>query len=168
VFYLFFALFYITLLFYGYSAIRVLAQSKWLVISFWAVALGLFVSGFVLRALNVSLGTQTELYLTGLLFAVTFGLMVLSFFLILEDIVRLIAWTKSKLKSFFGAPQSTRIDRRRFISATAVTVGALPFSSLIIGMGARNKYTLHTYDLFLIDYLSLLMDTRLCRFQIFI
>ncbi|MDA0379972.1 MAG: metallophosphoesterase [Bacteroidetes bacterium] len=146
-FYLFFALFYITLLFYGYSAIRVLAQSKWLVISFWAVALGLFVSGFVLRALNVSLGTQTELYLTGLLFAVTFGLMVLSFFLILEDIVRLIAWTKSKLKSFFGAPQSTRIDRRRFISATAVTVGALPFSSLIIGMGARNKYTLHTYDL---------------------
>ena len=146
-FYVFFTLFYIALVFYGHSALKVLLRSNRIMWVFWVLTLGLFFAGFVLRAFNISLGTRIELYLTGLLFAVTFGLLLLSFFLILEDVVRLFSWIRAKLKSMLGKPHYTRIDRRRFISATAVTVGALPFSSLVIGMGARNKYTLHTYDL---------------------
>ncbi|MDA0608498.1 MAG: metallophosphoesterase [Bacteroidetes bacterium] len=146
-FYVFFTLFYIALVFYGHSALKVLLRSNRIMWVFWVLTLGLFFAGFVLRAFNISLGTRVELYLTGLLFAVTFGLLLLSFFLILEDVVRLFSWIRAKLKSMLGKPHHTRIDRRRFISATAVTVGALPFSSLVIGMGARNKYTLHTYDL---------------------
>lgn len=146
-FYLFFTLFYLTLVGYGYTALKVLVRSKGWMWAYWLIIVGLFIAGFVLRVAEVPLSARVSLYLTGSLFAVTFGLLLLSFFLILEDLARFFTWLNALVKRLAGRPHNTRIDRRRFISATAVTVGALPFSSLLIGMGARNKYTLHSYDL---------------------
>ena len=147
VFYLVFGVFYLFLVCYGYGAVRVLLSSALKKRLYWILTLIPFVIGTPLRYLGLSLGPKWDAYLTGLLFAITMGLLLVSALLLLEDIYRLGLLIKKKVLQVLGKDQPMRIDRRRFLSATAVGVGALPFSSLLIGMGARNKYTLHTYEL---------------------
>lgn len=148
-----FAIIYIFLVVYGYQAIKTLTKNKWIYIAFIGLAL-LVVGNFVFQftaASDSRVLTQPKSYAFGFLLAfMSLGLVILPI-LFSEDLFRFFAGIVSKLhpsKKNFHIP-----SRRKFISQIALSLAAIPFSSLLYGMykGKYNfrvlKYTLHFDDL---------------------
>src|SRR6056300_1467925 len=98
VFYLVFGVFYLFLVIYGYGAVRVLLTSVVKKRLYWFLTLIPFVFGTPLRYLGLSLGPKWDAYLTGLLFAITIGLLLVSALLLLEDLYRLGLLVKKKIQ----------------------------------------------------------------------
>ncbi len=147
---------YIVLAFYGYQAIKTIFKSQWVYAAYvtsFLIALGYFwykiyvyVPGITMRS---SLGLAA-----GVLFAFLSLALVLCFVLFFEDIYRLGVYVVHKLFTSRAVVEDNLMpSRRRFISAIALGIGALPFGALLYGMykGKYNykvlKYTLEFDDL---------------------
>jgi hypothetical protein len=78
--------------------------------------------------------------IAGSIFAAFFLLaLVLGFFLLLEDIVRLIGFGYNKIAGVSDADAGFLPSRRKFVSGIALSLAALPFGALLYGM-YRGKY----------------------------
>ncbi|MEE3243505.1 MAG: metallophosphoesterase [Bacteroidota bacterium] len=142
-----FILFYILIDIYAFQAFRTFSRSVWLNSSYILVSLGVLAFLiYTLSTLDRSKGITTdEMYVFGwfLVFFVPKLLFIL--FMFGEDLIRFIvgAFTALSGKESFHMP-----SRRKFVSAIALGVAAIPFASLIYGMyKGKYRYRVLSYQL---------------------
>ena len=142
---LFFILFFSLIEYYAYQAIRTLGLNRFLTALYWIVSLLIF-GNFIYHTLNFSRSTgftHAISYAIGAFLALTLFQLVIVFFLLFEDIIRI----PQALYRFFVSPEYGDFlpQRRKFLSQMAVALAALPFASLLIGMikGKYNYKVLH-------------------------
>ncbi|MEE3146476.1 MAG: metallophosphoesterase [Bacteroidota bacterium] len=142
-----FILFYILIDIYAFQAFRTFSRSVWLNSSYILVSLGVLAFLiYTLSTLDRSKGITTdEMYVFGwfLVFFVPKLLFIL--FMFGEDLIRFIvgAFTALSGKESFYMP-----SRRKFVSAIALGVAAIPFASLIYGMyKGKYRYRVLSYQL---------------------
>ncbi|MEC7782332.1 MAG: metallophosphoesterase [Bacteroidota bacterium] len=142
-----FILFYILIDIYAFQAFRTFSKSVWLNSSYILVSLGVLAFLiYTLSTLDRSKGITTdEMYVFGwfLVFFVPKLLFIL--FMFGEDLIRFIvgAFTALSGKESFYMP-----SRRKFVSAIALGVAAIPFASLIYGMyKGKYRYRVLSYQL---------------------
>lgn len=142
---LFFILFFSLIEYYAYQAIRTLGLNRFLTALYWIVSLLIF-GNFIYHTLNFSRSTgftHAISYAIGAFLALILFQLVIVFFLLFEDIIRI----PQALYRFFVSPEYGDFlpHRRKFLSQMAVALAALPFASLLIGMikGKYNYKVLH-------------------------
>ncbi len=142
---LFFILFFSLIEYYAFQAIRTLGLNRFLTALYWIVSLLIF-GNFIYHTLNFSRSTgftHAISYAIGAFLALTLFQLVIVFFLLFEDIIRI----PQALYRFFVSPEYGDFlpQRRKFLSQMAVALAALPFASLLIGMikGKYNYKVLH-------------------------
>lgn len=148
-----FAIFFILIAFYGFQAIKTVSKNPWvhyLFIGFGLLIIGNFVIQFAMSSEGRVLSPAKSYAFGFLLVFLAFNLVIIPF-MIGEDILRVLMGSYEKFfsqKQVFHAP-----SRRKFISAIAIGIAAIPFASLLYGMyrGKYNfkvlKYVLHFEDL---------------------
>lgn len=132
---IFFLIFAVLIEFYAYQAVKTAFDNKWiqriyLIISFFALAFLIY--SFLKFDRNVGQTSQTLITL-GLFLLIYIPKLVLTLFLLTEDIFRLFIgayqyFTNSETSSGFLP------ERRKFISQVSLAIAAIPFSSLIYGI----------------------------------
>ena len=135
------AILYVVLAVYGFQAFRTLFKSP---LMHWAYII-LFLGALVFLTIKVMTydpgdGFKGTAAIAGTIFASFFLLaMVLGFFLILEDVVRVLAFGYNKIVGVSNPDAGYLPSRRKFISGIALGLAALPFGALLYGM-YRGKY----------------------------
>jgi len=124
---------------YAYQAIKTLTKSKWILISYAVISLAaiIFIT-YQLFKFDRSVGqTKMTLVTLGLLLLVLLPKIVLTFVMLMEDVMRLLMGT---VTHFMGHNSDSFLpERRKFVSQIALGLAAVPFLSLIYGM-AIGKY----------------------------
>jgi predicted MPP superfamily phosphohydrolase len=150
-----FIVIYILVDLYAFQALKTFTKNPWIQ---WAYAIVSVVILFALiYQLNYGESTRTmtanRMYVFGVFLAIFIPKLLLIIIMFGEDIMRLFVGMFSKL-GIAGNNQGFYIpSRRKFISAIALGVAAIPFTSLLFGMykGKYNykvlKYTLEFEDL---------------------
>lgn len=150
-----FIVIYILVDLYAFQALKTFTKNPWIQ---WAYALVSVVILFALiYQLNYGVSTRTmtanRMYVIGIFLAIFIPKLLLIIIMFGEDIMRLFVGMFSKL-GIAGNNEGFYIpSRRKFISAIALGVAAIPFTSLLYGMyrGKYNykvlKYTLEFDDL---------------------
>lgn len=121
--------------FYSWQAVRVAFDSKWIHRSYLIVSiLAFIIIAISLYNFDRRIGqTQLTLFALGLLLLIYLPKLVVTLFLVIEDLLRLfngfyLYFSNSEnLSTFLPA-------RRRFLSQTALAVAAIPFASLVYGI----------------------------------
>lgn len=146
---------YFVLAFYGYQGIRTLFKTNWIHFIF----IGLFILVwvyFLIKVLGFEPGSamSPSVAIAGGVFFSFFILGLLSgIILLLEDVVRLVTWGAKAIMGQANTDTSYFPTRRKFVSAIALGLAALPFGALLYGMykGKYNykvlKYVLEFDDL---------------------
>lgn len=119
---------------YAFQAIKTLTKSKWLLIAYIIVSLAaiLFIA-YELMKFDRSVGqTKMTLITLGLLLLVLLPKLVLTFIMLMEDVLRLMMGTVNHV--FGHNTDSFLPERRKFVSQIALGLAAVPFLSLIYGM----------------------------------
>ncbi|MBR9853456.1 MAG: metallophosphoesterase [Algicola sp.] len=135
------AILYVVLAVYGFQAFRTLFKSPLL---HWAY-IALFLGALIFLTIKVvtydpSDGFKGTAAIAGSIFAAFFLLaLVLGFFLLLEDIVRLLGFGYNKIVGVSDSGKGFYPSRRKFVSGIALGLAALPFGALLYGM-YRGKY----------------------------
>ncbi|WP_228236983.1 metallophosphoesterase [Allomuricauda sp. M10] len=135
------AILYVVLAVYGFQAFRTLFKSPMM---HWAYIV-LFLAALIFLTIKVitfvpSEGFKGSAAVAGGIFAAFFLLaLVLGFFLLLEDIVRLIGFGYNKIAGMSNADASHFPSRRKFVSGLALGLASLPFGAMLYGM-YRGKY----------------------------
>ncbi|RXG29404.1 metallophosphoesterase [Leeuwenhoekiella palythoae] len=142
-----FILFYILIDIYAFQAFRTFSKSVWLNSSYILVSLGVLAFlVYTLSTLDRSKGITTdEMYVFGWFLVFFVPKLLLVLFMFGEDLIRLIvgAFTALSGKESFHMP-----SRRKFVSAIALGVAAIPFASLIYGMyKGKYRYRVLSYQL---------------------
>ncbi|WP_036382438.1 metallophosphoesterase [Muricauda sp. MAR_2010_75] len=135
------AILYVVLAVYGFQAFRTLFKSPLMHWTYIALFLGalIFLTVKVLTY-DPGDGFKGTAAIAGSIFAAFFLLaLVLGFFLLLEDIVRLIGFGYNKLVGVSNPDAGYFPSRRSFVSGIALGLAALPFGALLYGM-YRGKY----------------------------
>ena len=132
---------YIVMAIYGFQAFRTLFKSAW---AQWAY--GLFFLGallfLIIKVLAYTPGDGfrgSVAVASGIFFSFFLLGIMLGSFMLLEDLGRLIAYGYNKLSSTDPPESGYFPSRRKFISALAIGLGAIPFGALLYGM-YRGKY----------------------------
>ncbi len=132
---------YIVMAIYGFQAFRTLFKSVW---AQWAY--GLFFLGalafLIFKVLTYTPGDgfRGSVAVAGGIFFSFFLLgLVLGSVMLLEDLGRLIGFAYNKISSTTTPESGFFPSRRRFVSALAIGLGAIPFGALLYGM-YRGKY----------------------------
>lgn len=123
---------------YAYQAFKTITKSHWFLAGY--ITVSVFVDIFVIyqfTQFDRSVGqTKLTLLTLGLLLVTFLPKLVVTLVLFTEDVVRIMIgigrWTS-------GTPQDFFIERRKFVSAIALGIAAVPFFSLAYGM-IRGKY----------------------------
>ncbi len=147
-----FIIFYLSINFYAYQAIRTVTKSN-IVTGIYLVISLLILGNFIFQWTQPNPGggfTGGRGYSLGFILAFVSANILLTLFMFGEDIIRFFvaAYQKIFTPSGFDLP-----SRRKFISQIALGIAAIPFASLLYGMyqGKYNykvlKYTLHFDDL---------------------
>lgn len=130
---------YILIDIYAFQAFRTFTKNNW----FSAVYIAISVSLLFLFIYQVTSGDSTRtmtplrMYTFGFVVAIFFPKLMLVLFMLMEDVVRLLVGSAARLG---GMNDSFHIpSRRKFVSAIALGLAAIPFSSLLYGM-YRGKY----------------------------
>ncbi|WP_306013710.1 MULTISPECIES: metallophosphoesterase [unclassified Allomuricauda] len=135
------AVLYVVLAVYGFQAFRTLFKSplmQWTYIVLFLAAL-IFLTVKVMTY-DPGDGFKGTAAIAGTIFAAFFLLaLVLGFFLLLEDVVRLIGYGYNKIVGISDSDAGYFPSRRKFISGIALGLAALPFGALLYGM-YRGKY----------------------------
>lgn len=127
---------------YTYQAIRLMsanlsrsARNAWIVTFFISSAVTF--GYFILADLGVldNLGPQTHQYWRAFVFIVVISKFFVAFFMLLDDVRRLLTWTYSKASEGYIYDSS----RSKFLASAGILVGSLPLISLTYGMW-RNPY----------------------------
>ncbi len=135
------AIFYVVLAIYGFQAFRTLFKSPWM---HWIYGV-LFLGALLFLAVKVmtydpSEGFKGTAAVAGGIFGAFFLLaLVLGFFLLLEDVVRLFGFGYNKIVGMTDPDASHFPSRRKFISGLALGLASIPFGALLYGM-YRGKY----------------------------
>ena len=142
-----FILFYILIDIYAFQAFRTFSKSVWLNSSYILVSLGVLAFLiYTLSTLDRSKGITTdEMYVFGWFLVFFVPKLLLTLFMFGEDLIRFIVGTFTALsgKESFHMP-----SRRKFVSAIALGVAAIPFASLIYGMyKGKYRYRVLSYQL---------------------
>ena len=119
---------------YAFQAIKTVIKSKWILIGYAIVSVAaiLFI-GYEFLKFDRSVGqTKTTLITLGLLLLVLLPKIVLTFVLLMEDVLRLLMGTVTHFRGHNSA--SFLPERRKFVSQVALGLAAVPFLSLIYGM----------------------------------
>ncbi len=132
---------YVVLAVYGFQAFKTLFKSP---LMHWTYIV-LFLGALIFLTIKVITydpgdGFKGTAAIAGSIFAAFFLLaLVLGFFLLLEDIVRLIGFGYNKIAGVSDSDAGFLPSRRRFVSGIALGLAALPFGALLYGM-YRGKY----------------------------
>lgn len=125
---------------YSFQAIRTISKSKvvnvvYLVVSILAIAFIFYQFSKFDRSVGQ---TQMSLFTLGLLLLLLIPKIILTVFMLLEDVFRIFSGT---ITHFVGDNDSGSFlpDRRKFISQMALVIAAIPFTSLLYGM-TKGKY----------------------------
>jgi predicted MPP superfamily phosphohydrolase len=135
---------YIVIDVYAFQALKTISRQQWLHALYVLVSvgvLGMFI--YQLTADDSRVMNPWRMYTFGLFLAVFTPKLLLVLFMLGEDVVRFLVGAWSGLsggESGFFLP-----SRRRFVSTLALTVAAVPFSSLLFGM-VRGKYNYQVLD----------------------
>ena len=132
---------YVVLATYGFQAFKTLSRSPLLHWTYIALFLGalLFLAVMVFTH-NPGEGFKGTAAIAGSIFAAFFLLaLVLGFFLLVEDVVRLIGFGYNKIVGIAETEASHFPSRRKFVSGLALGLAALPFGAVLYGM-YRGKY----------------------------
>ncbi|GAB4508139.1 MAG: metallophosphoesterase [Allomuricauda sp.] len=135
------AVLYVVLAVYGFQAFRTLFKSP---LMQWSYIV-LFLAALIFLTVKVMTydpgdGFKGTAAIAGTIFAAFFLLaLVLGFFLLLEDVVRLIGYGYNKIVGISESDAGYFPSRRKFISGIALGLAALPFGALLYGM-YRGKY----------------------------
>lgn len=125
---------------YAFQAVKTLTNSKPLIIAYIAVSLGVVVFIFYeFTQFDRRVGQTYMTMLTlGILLLMVVPKLIVSFFLLLEDVVRLIIGIKNYFSDYSDSA-SFLPNRRKFVSQIALGIASIPFVSLIYGM-TKGKY----------------------------
>ena len=119
---------------YAFQAIKTVTKSKWILFSYIIVSVAaiIFIT-YQLFKFDRSVGqTKMTLITLGLLLLVLLPKIVLTFVMLLEDVLRLMIGT---VTHFMGHNSDSFLpERRKFVSQVALGLAAVPFLSLIYGM----------------------------------
>ncbi|RPG30437.1 MAG: metallophosphoesterase [Muricauda sp. TMED12] len=132
---------YVVLAVYGFQAFKTLFKSP---LMHWTYIV-LFLGALIFLTIKVITydpgdGFKGTAAIAGSIFAAFFLLaLVLGFFLLLEDIVRLIGFGYNKIAGVSDTDAGFLPSRRKFVSGIALSLAALPFGALLYGM-YRGKY----------------------------
>ncbi|MBO6828656.1 metallophosphoesterase [Allomuricauda sp.] len=135
------AVLYVVLAVYGFQAFRTLFKSP---LMQWSYIV-LFLAALIFLTVKVMTydpgdGFKGTAAIAGTIFAAFFLLaLVMGFFLLLEDVVRLIGYGYNKIVGISESDAGYFPSRRKFISGIALGLAALPFGALLYGM-YRGKY----------------------------
>ena len=145
---LIFILLYILIDLYAFQAFRTLSKNFWLagIYIFISIAV-LLVFIYTLSNMDRSTGIATrEMYIMGWFLVLFVPKLILIVVLFGEDIVRFIL---SIFNSLFGESTTYEMSsRRKFVSAIALGIAAIPFASLIYGMyKGKYRYRVLSYTL---------------------
>ena len=147
-----FIIFYLSINFYAYQAIRTITKSNFVTIIYLVTSI-IILGNFIFQWTQPNPGggfTGGRGYSLGFVLAFVAANTILTLFMFGEDIVRFIIALYQKIftPSGFDLP-----SRRKFLSQLALGIAAIPFASLLYGMyqGKYNykvlKYSLHFDDL---------------------
>ncbi len=134
-------IFYIFSALYGFQAFKTLFKALWMHWAYGLLFLGALVFVWVqLLIYQPSNGFRgTIAVASGVFFSFLLLGFILGFFMMLEDVVRLLVWTYRKIASLSQAEGSHWPSRRKFVSGVALGLAALPFGALLYGM-FKGKY----------------------------
>ncbi|WP_333600967.1 metallophosphoesterase [Flavobacterium sp.] len=126
--------------FYAFQAFRTVTKVKWILYLYQLLSLAVIVFiGYQFTQFDRSVGqTKQTLITLGLLLLILIPKIILTFFLLLEDVVRVF----SGAVAYFMRDQGNSNflpERRKFVSQIALGIAAVPFMSLIYGM-TKGKY----------------------------
>lgn len=117
---------------------------------FWSLVVfftGSFLLGAVVNWIEIPVSKVTESWFRAFIFACFVTLLMSTPILFLRDIVGGV----KKVYTRFTSKEETSVkafrSRRDFLSSAAVTVGAVPFTSLLAGIGGKYNYKIHNYEL---------------------
>ena len=144
-----FVIIYIALGIYTLQALRVVTRFPWVYFAYMALSLavlGNFIFQFTLGDNPGRVLSVPKSYAFGFLLAMLTFKLITIIFLFSEDIFRFVSGIYLKLG---GTPKEFNLpERRRFLSAIALGIAAIPFSALLYGM-VQGKYNFKvlSYDL---------------------
>jgi predicted MPP superfamily phosphohydrolase len=120
---------------YAFQAVKTFTKTRWILASYSIISLVtvLFVF-YQFSKFDRSVGqTQMTMLTLGLLLLVLIPKLIVTFFMILEDSVRLFLGARNYFANY--DKEATFLpERRRFVSQVALGIAAIPFLSLIYGM----------------------------------
>ena len=125
---------------YAFQAVKTFTKVRWVLIAYALISFVVIVFVFYeFTKFDRTIGqTQMTMMTMGLLILVLVPKLILTFFMLLEDIYRVFSGT---ITHFMGDNDNAEFlpDRRKFISQIALGIAAIPFLSLVYGM-TKGKY----------------------------
>ena len=120
---------------YSFQAIKTVTKIKWIQISYLLLSISAVVFIFYeFTNFDRKVGQTSMTMITlGLLLLVLIPKILVTFFMALEDVLRLLIGTKNYFANY-DKEASFLPERRRFVSQVALSVAAVPFLSLLYGM----------------------------------
>lgn len=119
---------------YAFQVIKTVTKSRWILIAYAVISIAAIVFiTYEIMKFDRSVGqTKTTLITLGLLLLVLLPKIVLTFVMLLEDVMRILMGT---ITHFMGHNSDSFLpERRKFVSQVALGLAAVPFLSLIYGM----------------------------------
>lgn len=137
---IFFFLFVAIVEVYAFQALKTIAKTKWILVSYQIISLlAVLYIVYQFTQFDRRVGQNSKTLITfGLLLLVFIPKLILTSIMLLEDVFRVFSGT---ITHFLGDNDrgSFLPERRRFVSQVALAMAAIPFSSLLYGM-TKGKY----------------------------
>ncbi|MES2747894.1 MAG: metallophosphoesterase [Bacteroidota bacterium] len=120
---------------YAFQAIKTVTKVKWIQIAYILVSLSAVIFIFYqFSKFDRTVGQTPMFMLTiGVLLLVLLPKLLITFFMLMEDILRILVGTKNYVAKFDNEAAFLP-ERREFVSRIALGIAAIPFLSLIYGM----------------------------------
>lgn len=135
-----FLLFFVALIeVYAFQAFKTITKTKWVLVSYQLISLLAIVYIFYqFSQFDRRVGQNSKTLLTfGILLLILIPKLILTFFMLLEDVYRVFYGTIAHYTD--NNNDSFLPNRRKFVSQVALVIAAVPFTSLIYGM-TKGKY----------------------------
>lgn len=125
---------------YAFQAIKTFTKVRWVLVSYALIsALAIAFIFYEFTKFDRTVGqTKMTMLTMGLLILVLVPKLILTIFMLLEDVFRLIVGTKNYFNNY-DSNADFLPDRRKFVSQIALGIAAVPFLSLVYGM-TKGKY----------------------------
>jgi len=125
---------------YAFQAIRTVTKTKWIKYSYLMISLGIIVFiSYQFTQFDRRIGqTQMTMITLGLMLLIVIPKIIVTFFLLLEDFLRVGAGTLVRFTSN-NDNGNFLPERRKFVSQIALGLASIPFMGLVYGM-TKGKY----------------------------